>query len=202
MSDCCPHPARPVARRPRSARSRRPRRRQAARCATSTFAVRPGQVFGLIGPSGAGKSTLLRCAEPAHRLDSRPARQRRRHAARRSRSTRRACDVNALRARVGMLFQQPVVFPASIEENVLFGAKRLRPLSRARARGTRRIRAARSGAVGRSEGPPARAGARAFRRPAAAPLPRPHARRASRRSSSWTSRRARSIRSPRRPSRS
>jgi phosphate transport system ATP-binding protein len=38
--------------------------------------------------------------------------------------------VNALRARIGMLFQQPVVFPTSIAENVLFGAKRLRKLSR------------------------------------------------------------------------
>ncbi len=39
-------------------------------------------------------------------------------------------DVNAQRARIGMLFQQPVVFPTSIAENVLFGAKRLRQLSR------------------------------------------------------------------------
>src|SRR6185436_17331595 len=39
-------------------------------------------------------------------------------------------DVNALRARIGMLFQQPVVFPTSIAENVLFGAKRLQRLSR------------------------------------------------------------------------
>ncbi|MGV3533105.1 MAG: phosphate ABC transporter ATP-binding protein, partial [Chthoniobacteraceae bacterium] len=39
-------------------------------------------------------------------------------------------DVNAIRSRIGMLFQQPVVFPESIAENVLFGAKRLRSLSR------------------------------------------------------------------------
>jgi phosphate transport system ATP-binding protein len=38
--------------------------------------------------------------------------------------------VNHLRARVGMLFQQPVVFPSSIGENVLFGAKRLRRINR------------------------------------------------------------------------
>ncbi|MEO8353536.1 MAG: ATP-binding cassette domain-containing protein, partial [Chthoniobacteraceae bacterium] len=40
-------------------------------------------------------------------------------------------DLNSVRARIGMLFQQPVVFPASIMENVLFGAKRLCPLNRA-----------------------------------------------------------------------
>ena len=35
-----------------------------------------------------------------------------------------------MRAKVGMLFQQPVVFPTSVAENVLFGAKRLRRLNR------------------------------------------------------------------------
>ncbi len=87
------------------------------------------RVFGIIGPSGAGKSTLLRTLNrlieltPGLRVsgeilldgasiyDS-------------------SVDVNALRARVGMLFQQPVVFPVSIAENVLFGAKRLRSMRR------------------------------------------------------------------------
>lgn len=39
-------------------------------------------------------------------------------------------DVNVLRVRVGMLFQEPVVFPVDIRENVLFGARRLRKLSK------------------------------------------------------------------------
>jgi phosphate transport system ATP-binding protein len=82
------------------------------------------QVFGIIGPSGAGKSTLLRCLNRLIELDS---------------SLRvegdillhghsifaREVDVDALRARVGILFQQPVVFPASIYKNVLFGARHL-----------------------------------------------------------------------------
>ncbi len=94
-----------------------------------SFAVRAGQVFGLIGPSGAGKSTLLRCL---NRLsDLIPGLHVSGDVALHGTSIYAAgADVNALRAKVGMLFQQPVVFPASVEDNVLFGAQRLRPLSR------------------------------------------------------------------------
>ena len=94
-----------------------------------SFAVRPGQVFGIIGPSGAGKSTLLRALNrltdliPGLRVSG--------EVRLRGASIRApGVDVNALRAKVGMLFQQPVIFPASIAENVIFGAKRLRKLSR------------------------------------------------------------------------
>jgi len=95
-----------------------------------TFQVEPQQVFGIIGPSGAGKSTLLRCLNrlsdltPGLRVQG----DVRLHGTSIYAS---GTDVNALRAKVGMIFQQPVVFPTSIAENVLFGAKRLRPLSRA-----------------------------------------------------------------------
>ena len=94
-----------------------------------TFAVRPGQVFGPIGPSGAGKSTLLRSL---NRLtDLIPGLQVSGEVTLHGESIYApGVDVNALRAKVGMLFQQPVIFPASIAENVLFGAKRLRSLSR------------------------------------------------------------------------
>ncbi len=84
--------------------------------------IEPNQVFGLIGPSGAGKSTLLRCLNRLTDLD---------------RSLRvtgdvvmhgksiRDANVNSddLRIQIGMLFQQPVVFPASILKNVLFGVR-------------------------------------------------------------------------------
>ncbi|MHA3772160.1 phosphate ABC transporter ATP-binding protein [Verrucomicrobiota bacterium sgz303538] len=94
------------------------------------FDVLPRQAFGLIGPSGAGKSTLLRCLNRLNELVP---------GLKVSGDVRLqgtsiyspGTDVNALRARVGMLFQQPVVFPTSIGENVLFGAKRLRSLRRA-----------------------------------------------------------------------
>lgn len=97
---------------------------------SASFDVAPAQVLGLIGPSGAGKSTLLRCLNRLNDLIP---------GLRVSGDVRLhdgsiyvpGVDVNALRARIGMLFQQPVVFPASIAENVLFGAKRLRRLSRA-----------------------------------------------------------------------
>ena len=94
-----------------------------------SFAVRPGQVFGIIGPSGAGKSTLLRALNrltdliPGLRVSG----EVRLHGESVHAS---GVDVNALRAKVGMLFQQPVIFPANIADNVLFGAKRLRKLSR------------------------------------------------------------------------
>jgi phosphate transport system ATP-binding protein len=86
-------------------------------------------VFGLIGPSGAGKSTLLRCLNRLNDLI--PGLKVSGDVTLHGRSIHApGTDVNALRAKVGMLFQQPVVFPASVAENVLFGAKRLRSLSR------------------------------------------------------------------------
>jgi len=95
-----------------------------------SFRVAPGQVFGLIGPSGAGKSTLLRCLNRLNDLV--PGLRVNGDVALLGESVYASgTDINALRARIGMLFQQPVVFPTSIAENVLFGAKRLRHLSRA-----------------------------------------------------------------------
>lgn len=86
--------------------------------------IQPRQVLGIIGPSGAGKSTLLRCLNrmidltPNLRVDG---------DVQFHRQSIRApgTDVDALRARIGMLFQQPVVFPKSIYENVIFGVRHL-----------------------------------------------------------------------------
>jgi len=94
-----------------------------------SFDLPPRSVLGVLGPSGAGKSTLLRCLnrlvdlEPAARVSG--------SVALAGRDIRgRGVDSDALRARVGMLFQQPSVFPASVAQNVLFGARRLRRLPR------------------------------------------------------------------------
>ncbi len=89
-----------------------------------SLAIAPRQVFGIIGPSGAGKSTLLRCLN--RMVDLTPNLRVEGEVRFHGRSIRApGTDVDALRARVGMLFQQPVVFPKSIYENVLFGVRHL-----------------------------------------------------------------------------
>jgi phosphate transport system ATP-binding protein len=79
-------------------------------------------VTAFIGPSGCGKSTLLRTMNrmfdlyPEQRatgellLDGRNILDRKE-------------DVNALRAKVGMVFQKPTPFPMSIYENIAFGVR-------------------------------------------------------------------------------
>ncbi|MGH7153235.1 MAG: phosphate ABC transporter ATP-binding protein, partial [Acetobacteraceae bacterium] len=80
------------------------------------------QVTGLIGPSGCGKSTLLRVLNRMY--DLYPG----------QRATGEVLvdneniiepgiDVNALRARIGMVFQRPTPFPMSIYENIAFGVR-------------------------------------------------------------------------------
>ncbi len=129
MPDCCPPPVATDVAPILEARGLEVRAQGRALIRNVHFAVRPGQVFGLIGPSGAGKSTLLRAL---NRLtDLIPGLRVRGDVQLHGQSIYApGTDVNALREKVGMLFQQPVVFPASIGENVLFGAKRLRRLSR------------------------------------------------------------------------
>jgi len=81
-------------------------------------------VTAVIGPSGAGKSTLLKCLNRLIDLDGSLAvsGQVRFEGG----DTRdRSIDPDDLRRRIGMVFQQPVVFPGSIERNVLFAATRL-----------------------------------------------------------------------------
>lgn len=86
--------------------------------------IEPRQVFAIIGPSGAGKSTFLRCLNRLIDLD----------ASLRIEGDVRidgesiygpSVNVDTLRSRVGILFQQPVVFPVSILNNVLFAVRRL-----------------------------------------------------------------------------
>jgi phosphate transport system ATP-binding protein len=86
--------------------------------------ITPRQVYGVIGPSGAGKSTLLRCLNrlvdlsPGFRVEGDVLFHGRSIYA-------RDVDPDALRARIGMLFQQPAVFPTTIYRNVLFGVRHL-----------------------------------------------------------------------------
>ena len=129
MSDCCPPPSDDAIAPILEARGLEVRAGGRPLIRNVSFAVRLGQVFGLIGPSGAGKTTLLRALNRLTDLipELRVAGDALLHGA-----SIFAPDVNvdALRAKVGMLFQQPVIFPANIADNVLFGAARLRKLSR------------------------------------------------------------------------
>ena len=77
--------------------------------------VRDGGITAVVGPSGAGKSTLLRAInrliEPNSGevyLDGEPT---------------RGLDPLELRRRVGMVFQVPALFGASVEEAILYGAR-------------------------------------------------------------------------------
>jgi len=87
------------------------------------------QVTGLIGPSGCGKSTLLRCLNRMY--DLYPG----------QRATGEAMmdgqniiapdvDLNALRSRIGMVFQKPTPFPMTIYDNIAFGVKLHEKLSK------------------------------------------------------------------------
>ena len=80
------------------------------------------QVTGMIGPSGCGKSTLLRVLNRMY--DLYPG----------QRATGEVTmgddniidpgtEVNALRARIGMVFQKPTPFPMTIFDNIAFGVK-------------------------------------------------------------------------------
>ncbi|MBU5405230.1 phosphate ABC transporter ATP-binding protein [Paraeggerthella hongkongensis] len=79
------------------------------------------QVTALIGPSGCGKSTLLKSLNRMNdlvegcRVEGEIALD--------GEDAYRSIDVNNLRRRVGMVFQQPNPFPMSVYDNVAFGPR-------------------------------------------------------------------------------
>ena len=90
-----------------------PSRPQAPALRDFSIAVRPGEAVALVGPSGAGKTTvfqlLLRFYDPAAGrilIDGVDA---------------RAADPRELRRRVAVVTQDPVIFAASVLENVRYG---------------------------------------------------------------------------------
>jgi phosphate transport system ATP-binding protein len=94
--------------------------------------VRQGEVLALIGASGSGKTTLLRSLNRLTEVTA--------GAARAGRITLdeeeiHELEVNDLRRRVSMVFQQPNPFPMSIFDNVAYALAEQRP-----ARGRRRRR--------------------------------------------------------------
>lgn len=79
------------------------------------------QVTALIGPSGCGKSTLLKSLNRMNdlvegcRIEGEITLD--------GKNAYRDIDVNMLRRRVGMVFQQPNPFPMSIYDNIAFGPR-------------------------------------------------------------------------------
>jgi phosphate transport system ATP-binding protein len=94
------------------------------------FNIPDRQVTGMIGPSGCGKSTLLRVLNRMYSLY--PG----------QRATGEAmldgmnivapdADLNALRAKIGMVFQKPTPFPMTIFDNIAFGIRLHEKMSKA-----------------------------------------------------------------------
>lgn len=88
------------------------------------------RVTGMIGPSGCGKSTLLRVLNRMYTL----------YPGQRAEGEvlldgenilGPKVDLNALRSRIGMVFQKPTPFPMSIYENIAFGVRLHERLNRA-----------------------------------------------------------------------
>ncbi|TLD97425.1 phosphate ABC transporter ATP-binding protein [Helicobacter jaachi] len=79
------------------------------------------EVSAFIGPSGCGKSTLLKSLNrmndliPDCKIQGRILLD--------GQDIYQNCDVNALRKRVGMVFQKPNPFPMSIYDNIAFGPR-------------------------------------------------------------------------------
>jgi phosphate transport system ATP-binding protein len=102
-----------------------------------TLPVRQGEVLALIGASGSGKTTLLRSLNRLTEITA--------GASRAGRITLdgeeiERIEVNALRRRVSMVFQQPNPFPMSIFENVAYALREEHAARRDRKRRGRRGR--------------------------------------------------------------
>ena len=133
--------------------------------------VRQGEVLALIGASGSGKTTLLRSL---NRLTEITAGATRAGGIALDGQEIESMEVNELRRRVSMVFQQPNPFPMSIFENVAYA------LREEHARGTAAAAAltTRAGAGSDRRAAPRRAirrGRRRPRPPRAAPVRRPAA---------------------------
>ena len=88
------------------------------------------KVTAFIGPSGCGKSTLLRTLNRMY--DLYPGQKATGEILLNGKDVLDATqDVNALRAKVGMVFQKPTPFPMSIYDNIAFGVKLYEKLNRA-----------------------------------------------------------------------
>jgi phosphate transport system ATP-binding protein len=112
-----------------------------------TLPVRQGEVLAMIGASGSGKTTLLRSLNRLTEVTAGG-----------SRAGRITLDgeeiheleVNDLRRRVSMVFQQPNPFPMSIYDNVAYALAEQRPPRGCRRRRTPELEAAAEDALRRA----------------------------------------------------
>ncbi|MFN7962993.1 MAG: phosphate ABC transporter ATP-binding protein PstB [Thermoanaerobaculia bacterium] len=89
---------------------------------TISLAIPEKQITAFIGPSGCGKSTLLRCINRLNDLvDGVRIEGQIRFEGRNIFDPK--VDINALRKRIGMVFQKSNPFPKSIYENVAYGLR-------------------------------------------------------------------------------
>jgi phosphate transport system ATP-binding protein len=95
-----------------------------------TLDLQEKRVTGMIGPSGCGKSTLLRVLNrmydlyPGQRADGEVLMDG-------ANILSPGTDLNALRSRIGMVFQKPTPFPMSIYDNIAFGVRLHEKLTKA-----------------------------------------------------------------------
>ncbi len=83
----------------------------------------------IIGPSGSGKSTLIRTINRIN-ADTEGVKATGRILFNEQNILSNTISLPELRTQIGMVFQKPSVFPTSIKENVLFGIKRLKKISK------------------------------------------------------------------------
>jgi phosphate transport system ATP-binding protein len=81
------------------------------------LSIEPGSVTALIGPSGCGKTSFLSCL---NRLTEMNPQSKVKGSIRLGGVDTKKINVIELRRRVGMLFQKPVPFPFSIQDNIEF----------------------------------------------------------------------------------
>lgn len=91
--------------------------------------IEQSEVVCVIGPSGSGKSTFLRCLNMLEEITSGDVEVDGHHL------PDRKTDINAVRAEIGMVFQQFNLFPhKSAVENVMLAPQKVRGLSSSEAR--------------------------------------------------------------------
>lgn len=89
-----------------------------------SFDVLPNTIHTIMGPSGIGKSTLLKCLNRLTELQ--PNLKVSGNILFRNKDIF-SMQVEKIRKKMGMVFQAPVIFPGTIERNVLFGVRHLMP---------------------------------------------------------------------------